>query len=489
MKKGSVTVYLCLVLCVFVSLIYTVLDSARYSCGRALVSLAAEEGLFSLFGEYDRILYEDYGLLVLDGGYGESGLKAGVLLEEAAAYMEKNVMPKNAAGGLLSSDLFRIDMDEKAVTGYVLATDSSCEPIRQQIHALMIQKTGADVLKTLYEKYTGASAVLSGTETDDENKLERLKAEYEAKKREARDKKEEEAQAADTSEGEAAVQVNSDVENPIGNILRLKRLGIFGLTIPEGKGVSGYRLNLPSFPSKRRQNTGMGVLPESGYTWTDRYLLSKYIVDYFPCFTENNGESFLYQTEYAIAGKGSDAENLRSVLTRLLLIREGLNLTYLASDAEKQAQAYAAAAVIAAAFWIPECTELVKGILLLCWAFGESMLDIRCLLDGGKVPVLKDAASWHLSLEDLAGLSVKTSVSNAQNGLDYQEYLCLLLMMKGGNTLMSAVADLLEYNRRAKGGEESFSLDTCVCGLKIQVSGCIGSHDYTVTKEYGYYVS
>ena len=66
MKKGSITIYLSLALCVMVSLIFVSMDSARYSCGRAMAALSAEEGLFSLFGEYDRLIYDNYGLLTID---------------------------------------------------------------------------------------------------------------------------------------------------------------------------------------------------------------------------------------------------------------------------------------------------------------------------------------------------------------------------------------------------------------------------------------
>lgn len=479
MKKGSITVYLSLVLCVMVALIYTAIDSARYSCGRALLSMAADEGLFSLFGEYDRILYEKYGLLFIDGGYDTGELKAGVLLEEAVDYMEKNAGSGSVQAGLFSSDLFRIDIDEKSVTGYVLATDSGGEPLRQQIRKLMLGKTGADALGALYAKYSGASVLLETVGNGNRDNMEQLKAEYESQRAAAVQRQEEE-------EDPVEVEVPADFKNPIDHIYRLKRLGIMGWAVPDINRVSAERIDLSAMPSSRTLNKGMGMLPETQSSVEDRFFLAKYITDFFPCFTAEEENGLRYQAEYAIAGKAADVDNLKSVLNRLLLIREVLNAAYLTIDQEKQAEAYAAAAVISSVLLIPEFIELVKGILILCWAFGESMIDLKTLLAGGKVPLIKDASSWQLSLSDLASLSMDTSPGGSQSGFDYREYLCILLMIKSGDKLMSAVTDLLEYNRRIKSGENGFCIDTCVCSMEIQIDGCIGKHPYTMIRSYGY---
>ena len=49
-------------------------------------------------------------------------------------------------------------------------------------------------------------------------------------------------------------------------------------------------------------------------------------------------EGLSYQLEYAVAGKDTDMENLKSVVMRLLAVREAANLTFLLSDPSSQAQ-------------------------------------------------------------------------------------------------------------------------------------------------------
>ena len=42
--------------------------------------------------------------------------------------------------------------------------------------------------------------------------------------------------------------------------------------------------------------------------------------------------------------------------------------------------------------------------ILLAWAYGEAIMDIRTLISGGKVPLVKNAEDWKLSLSGLMQL-------------------------------------------------------------------------------------
>ena len=46
-----------------------------------------------------------------------------------------------------------------------------------------------------------------------------------------------------------------------------------------------------------------------------------------------------YELEYMIGGKKLDEENLTSVVSRLLVIREGLNMIHILSDSKKRQEA------------------------------------------------------------------------------------------------------------------------------------------------------
>lgn len=54
-----------------------------------------------------------------------------------------------------------------------------------------------------------------------------------------------------------------------------------------------------------------------------------------------------YETEYLLFGHAGDRENLSSAASRLLAVREGLNLIHILSDPQKRGEAEALAVTIA----------------------------------------------------------------------------------------------------------------------------------------------
>ena len=53
------------------------------------------------------------------------------------------------------------------------------------------------------------------------------------------------------------------------------------------------------------------------------------------------------------------------------------------------AEEEALAVTISALLLMPEAVEALKQMILVAWAGGESVMDLRCLLDGRKVPLEK----------------------------------------------------------------------------------------------------
>ncbi|HIV16828.1 MAG TPA: hypothetical protein IAB17_02435, partial [Candidatus Alectryocaccobium stercorigallinarum] len=148
-ENGSITVFLSLILCVILSLIFACISSARISAGRAALSCAMEEGMFSLFSNYDKGLYEEYGLMFLDGGYGTSEFYMGSIVDEAMEYTDKVLSPAVGFAGITPSKLYGISLDYADVTGYVLATDSGYAPLVEQIREIVLLKLGTDALETI----------------------------------------------------------------------------------------------------------------------------------------------------------------------------------------------------------------------------------------------------------------------------------------------------------------------------------------------------
>lgn len=194
--------------------------------------------------------------------------------------------------------------------------------------------------------------------------------------------------------------------------------------------------------------------------------------------------------EYLIAGKATDTENLKSVVHRLMAIRFGLNYAYLLSDGGKQAQAYALAVQIGTiASAVPAVVEGIKMLIMAAWAYGEAVIDLRGLLKGNKIPLIKKEDNWQLSLHNLAKLSAETK--SDQSGISYQDYLKILLLLQSDQKeKYMRMMDLMEQRIQIK--QPDFVLQECYFSYQMTVESKIRSlffkHTYTVkdTRNYVY---
>ena len=62
LKKGSITIFLALILSLILSLVCASIESVRMAAARTQIINSMDIGLYSLFGQYDRNLLEDYDL-------------------------------------------------------------------------------------------------------------------------------------------------------------------------------------------------------------------------------------------------------------------------------------------------------------------------------------------------------------------------------------------------------------------------------------------
>ena len=67
--------FLSLISMLFLSLFCTMAESVRVQAARFQAAAAFDMGLFSVFGEYDRVLLEEYDLWFLDGSSEEQKIR------------------------------------------------------------------------------------------------------------------------------------------------------------------------------------------------------------------------------------------------------------------------------------------------------------------------------------------------------------------------------------------------------------------------------
>lgn len=469
-NRGSLTVFMSLILSLLVALTCSSLESVRMAAARTQILCGMDIGLYSLLAGYDRELLKDYGVFFLDGGYGSSTLDQGKICDTFQEYMEP----------VLKQNYQSLHWKQGGIEGYTLATDGNGDQFYGQAVRYMRDNLGVSGLQLLINRMVKNSesskeaegfwedAGESGSLKSYENEM--IRASQDSHDASVQKGEEEEvAPPGEFGDGNVGGGVELTVENPIPVIQRIQKMGLLGLVLPYQQEISDKKISLSSMVSRRRLNEGMGAeISDKENGMDSRVLFHEYILKKLGNYREPAEGALSYQAEYVLLGKKSDEENLKGIVKRLLVIREGLNLGFLMANPEKRGQAEALALAIASAFLIPPAQGIITMALLLCWSFAESILDLRALFYGDKVPAIKSAQSWQLSLSNLPKLLERMDVDrkNAEDGLDYKEYLRILFFMENEKALCMRCMDMIE-NRIQTSGRPNFRLDVCIGEIQL----------------------
>ena len=481
-RKGSITVFLALTLSVLVVLVSALLESVRVSCGRAHVLNGADVGLYSLFAQYDRELLESYEIFGLYPSVSSEGVPVGQAYKIFEGYMEPVLQVKGIS----------MELGIGGISGYTLLTDYGGQEFLRQSVEVQKQVSEKEGLEWLEEAVQERAKETKGHENVWEESEGGALTEYDqaidqALEQEAQEEVQEEGFQGDSFQQDP-VQTEQ-AENPIQTIRELMNRGILSLVLENPQEVSWTSVDLSQMLSQRELEKGfaMGNRQEKASA-LERLLFQRYLLDRMGNYLDPGGGVMKNQVEYILFGKESDGENLKSAANRLLLIREGFNLSYLLSNPEKRAQAQSLALAIASAFLFPPAASIIEKALLVCWSFGESVLDLRELFSGGKIGLWKSADTWQLSLENLIHLPdlLESGHRGDSEGLSYEDYLQVLLFLESTDTQVMRALDQVEMEMRVRKNNSSFRLDYCMTALEVSVEVMIQDRAFTVNRQYGY---
>lgn len=488
-KRGSITVFLALILSLVTALVCTGIESVRMAAARTQILNGTDIGLYSLFGQFDREMLKDYDLFLLDGSCGEGSLDLASVYDNFSSYM-KPVLKQNSQ---------KLSVVQGGFSAYRLLTDEGGEPFYNQVVQYMKETLGSQGVSLLLDKMKDRKektdqAEQAGQQAENGDIIENYDAEMEENNRkneEALAEPEKNPEGGELEDGDNVTAPPQKVVNPISIIRRIRKMGILELVIPGNKGVYDGQVQAGTLLSRREKQKGMPMYePEKTDTsYTSQILFQQYLMEKLGNYSAPGKGALKYQTEYILGGKTGDIENLKSVAGRLLLIREGVNMVHLVSDGTKRTQAAGLASAITSAFLIPPATGVIEAALLLCWAFGESILDVRELFDGGKVPLVKSTADWQLSLENLPELlnGLDSVRRGSEDGMSYEDYLQVLLLSVSREEKITRAMDMIELCVREK-GRKNFRMDSCIVAAEISVDVKANKRKvFNVTRAYGYY--
>ena len=324
MKKGEITAFLSLIFVLMISFVTAILESASVQAEKNQARLDMDRAVYSVFGEYQKELLEEYGIFAVEGSYETGNFSEKQLIDRMHYYGASGIWPE--------------------VEGIQFLTDQNGQAFREGAVKYMEDLYGISIIQglgALAEKWEQQE--ITGEQTKDESNqsLEELDDML--------------------NQNQSSLPMEN---NPLPHIEQLKKSGLISLVFPKEKQVSQKQVRGEEQASSRALRTGRGTFPVRSDVdeITKKLLFHEYILKKFGNAVEEEKEkrSLAYEVEYLLEGKTSDQENLEAVLNKLLLIRMGLNFVYLQTDTAKQAEAGAMALALATAVALPMLESVVK---------------------------------------------------------------------------------------------------------------------------------
>ena len=426
-EKASITVFLSLLLVLFIGFIMMMTEHARIFGLRQRLVCATDSAMDSLFSMYDRELLNEFDLMLLN----ENELSNNQDIEEVVSkYLTMNANPKQDHL-LLSGNLYRGTSSTAEIKNTVSVIENEGELFARSVLEFMKYRTLGIAVEKVQEQ-------LEELEMGDDAKT--MAKEQQELEQESFDEQFLEKTNEEKKKYEEAIE-----ESWLEKLEKLKEDGWLNFVLPFDQAA-------------------ISEMEES-------FLFTEYLLEHCRSFT-STGETnkMAYELEYILNGKTSDKENLKSTVNSLLLMREGLNLFSAWKDPVLSSQAETAAATLVGWTGVYPAIKLTQFTMIAGWSFAEAIVDVRTLLSGGNIPIIKNSESWTLEFSQIAdfldGDLFLTAKEN--NGLSYDEYLRLLLYAQGRSDRRYHTMDVIQLRMREKNPD--FSMADCLGAVQVKAS-------------------
>ncbi len=468
--NGYLTVFLTLILTVMLSFSLTLIVSAGENTRRFAAECVTDIGMNSILAEYHRELLEQYNVFFTDISYGTQVVAYENMTEHLKNYINHNLQGDDLFMQGAYGNLIHMELDSIAVNGALSACEEGGISLRRQAVDAIKQDVGI----TYLEKTSDWLETLQNSGIMDINLLEKQK-ETEEKVVELTGKK---------------MGTLFEKEEQEDSAVTFYEAGILNL-VADREELSSREITLSQYASHREHFESGGLSVPEGYAddFWDELFFHEYLMSYTGHYGEAKENSGLaYETEYLLVGKAKDIDNLKTVAGQILAIRGGANLIALMQDEGKKQYAQILAFSMASALGMPEAAEVLEELLEIIWAMAEALYDVSALLQGGRIPVIKQPEEWHYSMENaLNFVKPEAEQTKITDGLSYEDYLRILMCFHGKEELTMRMADVMEMNIRNTPGNENFCMDGCFEAFRVQIV-YRGERDktYTIDRTYGY---
>lgn len=474
-QNGYLTVFLTLILTVMLSLCLTLVLGARESARKMKTEYVTDIGMNSILAEYHRELLEQYDLFFIDTSYGTSLASYEKTAEHLSTYLTYNLGDEGIFLPILYRDPLKLELDNAEITEASVATDEEGAVLRRQAVDVMYQRIGVTFLREVAEWVRVADAY----DMDSRDIL--------AEEREAAAQLEAwNGTTIETADGEREVEL----ENPGAAVVSFWEAGVLNFVVEDIDTLSSVSVDKTAYVSGRELLAGTGLNSalafEDGF-W-EQLLFHEYILEYTGRFDKEKEDGLLrYQTEYILAGKENDVENLKNIVYKLLAFRAVANTVYLTGDTEKMNLLRLTTRILATLIGLPAIAGVLQTILVLAWAMAESIYDVEQLLKGKRILLMKTKTSWHYDLDQVMNFTGEHADEGGESGLRYEDYLRVFLCFQDKKVTTFRLMDVMEMDIRKTPGNLFFRMDGCIDSLKASIGyKSRDGKEYSIVRSYGY---
>ena len=364
--KGAITVFMTLLFGMILSLVLVTIENVRFLTGESYARLSAKGALHAVFGEYNRELYEDYGLFGY-GGYSQKNQDE--LSRNIERQLQTALGQQDKAASSANIDLYRIHDISCTIADIKSVADR--EELYRQIKLFLASETVEDVLDRLFTKgdstnskvgvdslrdlfregTTAWSKSLEQTEkyekgemddpekTSPKRKKQSDKADSqfaggnrrfdgedgqfaEANKRSVRKA----GSSGNVMDGDGGMATQDHANgNPLESFCELMRDGILQLVCDteklsgedqQAKSIGQAAGLLKELLSTKESFDLQGNLTPTG----QKLLLMRYAFCVFSCYTTDRNRSTRCGLEYLIEGKENEKDCMLGIVNRMLLL-------------------------------------------------------------------------------------------------------------------------------------------------------------------------
>ncbi|SFB09833.1 hypothetical protein SAMN05216249_10940 [Acetitomaculum ruminis DSM 5522] len=440
-KKGSITVFLSLLLAAVLGASASICELIRIKCIETRYEEVIQNAGNSLLACFCPLLLKDYDLFFLDGGFGKNTVDLNLMKKEYKAYIDENIFPFEGMGLSKGGNLLQFKVKNIEIKGCEMAVDNKGEIFRKEAVEYMKESKKINLIKDILNL------------SDKKEKYGNFDASKE--------------NADKTLSLISDNELLSKVMDIIGDFKLIDTVDM----VLKSKRISEKSIDNTKLPSLDKALNNEEDINNGDKSLISTVLFDEYILEHFGNYTNKKEKNLDYEVEYILAGNMEDKENLREVINRLLVLRQPFNYAYLNGDVKKREEAAKKAALIATLTMLPEYEEAFKQVILFYWSMKESVDDVKKLLDGKEVPLIKKSENKNAK-EDINGkinLEKDKEKKEKDNGLkmDYKAYLHLLLLLTDEETKTLRTMDLIEKNISSNDEYKNFKIKNCIYSFEI----------------------